>query len=127
DLLRAYAAEQADAEDSGADRHAARHRLLDHYLHTAQTVARLQYGPWTTLPLAPVQAGVTPEDAADATQANTWFGAEQRVLVAAVDLAAATAGLERYAWQLVWTLTYLFEARGLWPEWAAAQETALEA
>jgi DNA-binding SARP family transcriptional activator len=41
DLLRAYAAERADAEDSQADRRAAVHRVLDHYLHTANAAARV--------------------------------------------------------------------------------------
>ena len=36
DLLRAYAADQAHAHDSGADRNAALQRMLDHYLHSAQ-------------------------------------------------------------------------------------------
>lgn len=35
DLLRAYAAEQARATDSDAERHQASHRALDYYLHTA--------------------------------------------------------------------------------------------
>jgi hypothetical protein len=35
DLLRAYAAEQAWAQDSPEDRGAAVRRLIEHYLHTA--------------------------------------------------------------------------------------------
>ena len=39
DLLRAYASELASAQDGPADRDAAVHRLLDHYLHTASNAA----------------------------------------------------------------------------------------
>ena len=41
DLLRAYAAEQALADDSQDARDAAVHRVLDHYLHTARHAAML--------------------------------------------------------------------------------------
>jgi len=50
DLVRAYAAEQAHAEESADDLHAATGRLLDHYLHTANPSA-LQSSvptPWCT-------------------------------------------------------------------------------
>jgi hypothetical protein len=39
DLLRAYASEQAHAHETQSDRHAAVHRVLDHYLHTAHSDA----------------------------------------------------------------------------------------
>jgi len=126
DLLRAYAAELAGTHDSADDRHAALHRLLDHYLHSAQTVARMLYGPWSQLPLPPPQPGVTPEVPADHDQANAWFTAEYPALIAAVDR-AAIAGLETHAWQLGWTPTFIFEARGLWREWAATQTVGLAA
>jgi len=41
DLLRAYAAEQARSLVPAADRAAASHRILDHYLHTGHAAARL--------------------------------------------------------------------------------------
>jgi hypothetical protein len=37
DLLRAYATDQAHAEESRADCHGATRRILDHYLHTSPT------------------------------------------------------------------------------------------
>src|SRR5262249_1806927 len=40
DLLRAYAAEQAAALEDQAERTAALHRMLDHYLHSAPTAPR---------------------------------------------------------------------------------------
>src|SRR5688572_28310389 len=41
DLLRAYATEQVHTVDVDQQRHAATHRLLDHYLHTAHGADRL--------------------------------------------------------------------------------------
>jgi tetratricopeptide (TPR) repeat protein len=126
DLLRLYAAEQARARDTEADRRTARHRLLDHYLHTAQAATRWLYGPWCQLPLPPAQSGVTPEEPTDADTANGWLAAEHQVLVTAVDQ-AASAGFETHAWQLAWTLTLVLEAYGLWREYATAQTIALDA
>jgi DNA-binding SARP family transcriptional activator/tetratricopeptide (TPR) repeat protein len=126
DLLRAYAAELVATEDPEAERRAARYRLFDHYLHTAQKVVRIGYGSWSNLPLDPVRPGVVPEEPADMGEANAWFSAEEPVLLAAIRAAAAT-GFPAHAWKLVGTLSYVFEARGLWREWAAAQEVALDA
>jgi tetratricopeptide (TPR) repeat protein len=126
DLLRLYAAEQARAQDTEADRRTARHRLLDHYLHTAQAATPWLYGPWCQLPLPPAQPGVTPEEPAGAEAANAWLAAEHQVLMAAIDQAAG-AGFEVHAWRLAWTLTLVFEAYGLWREYGAAQSVALDA
>src|SRR5581483_103312 len=87
---------------------------------------RLQYGSWGNLPLDPPAAGAVPEEPADPAAANAWFTAEQAVLLAVIRDAAAT-GFAGHAWRLAATLSFVFEARGLWREWAAAQECALEA
>jgi hypothetical protein len=100
DLLRAYAAEQASSSDSDADRRAAMHRMLDHYLRTAFEAARLldQVDPETQLPaLVP---GVVPEELADHREAQAWFEAERPVLSAAIS-EAARHGFDGHAWHLV--------------------------
>src|SRR5262249_14950085 len=84
DLLRAYAAERADAEDRPADRRAAAHRALDHYLHTANAAARVLHPERDALALTARQPGVTPEEFGDYEQAMAWFEAEHRVLLIAV-------------------------------------------
>jgi hypothetical protein len=43
DLLRAYAAEQAEAHERPDERIEAVHRILDHYLHSAQAAGSLLY------------------------------------------------------------------------------------
>ncbi len=126
DLLRAYATEQAVAVDTEADRRTAVHRLLDHYLHTAQAAAWLLH--WVRIPtvLAREQPGVTLADLPDVGQALAWFIAEQPVLLAAV-YQAASAGFDTHAWQLPLSIEMYFDWQGHWHEWAAAGHTALAA
>ncbi|GAA3347223.1 BTAD domain-containing putative transcriptional regulator [Amorphoplanes nipponensis] len=108
DLLRAYAGEQTSTLDTPADRRAAIHRMLDHYLQTAGlATARLsrREDPLTLIPPAP---GTVCEDIPDRTRALAWFTAEHPVLVAAVGRAAAH-DFAAHSWQLAWTLTtFLF-------------------
>jgi len=104
DLLRAYATEFAHGEDEQT-RHAALHRTLDHYLHTAAACERL-LRPQQAVPmtLAPVQDGVTVTEIRTERDAGAWFGTEYAVLHALVALAARD-GFDTYAYRLVDTLT----------------------
>jgi tetratricopeptide (TPR) repeat protein len=125
DLLRAYAADLAEQADSDTDRHAAVHRMLDHYLHTASTAAR-QVEPvrWAaTIILVPPQPGVSPERPADSEQALAWLTAEHTVLLGAVDQ-ATRAGFDTHTWQLASTLLDFLGRRGHWRDWL---NTALDA
>jgi tetratricopeptide (TPR) repeat protein len=126
DLLRAYATEQAHAHDSAETRHAALHRLLDHYLYTAHTAVRLLSPQTDPLPLQALQHGTTPENLADRAQAAAWFGTEQQVLLAASRQAAAS-GFDGHTWQLAWHLLNLVHQPGQGPDWAAARTAALDA
>jgi hypothetical protein len=62
DLLRAYAAERAQADEGGTERHAAVHRMLDHYLHTACPAALLIHPTSQTMILAHISLGVMLEE-----------------------------------------------------------------
>jgi tetratricopeptide (TPR) repeat protein/transcriptional regulator with XRE-family HTH domain len=126
DLLRAYAAEQSQARDSDADRRAAVHRMLDHYLHTSHRAALLLNPQRQRIVLAGAAPGVTPEDLADRRHATTWFTGEHAVLLAAVDQSAA-AGFDRHAWQLASTLWDYLEQRGHWRAWVSTHRTAADA
>jgi transcriptional regulator with XRE-family HTH domain/tetratricopeptide (TPR) repeat protein len=126
DLLRAYAAEQAQAHDTEADREAAIGRVLDHYLHTAAGAALLLNPAKEPLVLVPPRPGATAGQPADYPQAMDWFEAEHHVLLGAVSLAAGS-GFDRHAWQLPWAMSTFLHARGHWQEWAATQRTALAA
>jgi DNA-binding SARP family transcriptional activator/tetratricopeptide (TPR) repeat protein len=126
DLLRAYAADQAERHDPEPERRAAAHRVLDHYLHTA-TAASNRFSPFrSALQLAGPQPGVLPADLTDKDQAMAWFDAEAPVLLALI--AYADAGeFDTHAWQIPWTLGPFFNRRGRWQDYTSTQQTALAA
>jgi tetratricopeptide (TPR) repeat protein len=126
DLLRAYAAELATEIDADADRDAAIHRVLDHYLSTAHSGSVL-ISPHRD-PIPPSASGPDPpaERLTDASHALAWFTAEHPVLLAVIRLAAAT-GFDAHAWRLSWTLADFFQRRGHWHDWAGTQRIALDA
>ena len=126
DLLRAYAAEQAHAFDSEADRKAAIRRILDHYLHTARAADRLLQPGRSPIALNPPQPGTAPEEFSGHTQAMAWFLAEQQVLLGAAELAHA-AGCTTHAWKLPWTLSAFLDFRGDWQQMATVHHMALAA
>ena len=126
DLLRAYAADQAERHDPAPERRAAVHRVLDHYLHTAMAASH-RFSPFRSpLQLAAPQPGVLPADVADKEQAMAWFDAEVPVLLALIAF-ADTGGFDTHAWQIPWTLGPFFNRRGRWQDYIATQQTALAA
>ena len=126
DLLRAYAADRAERSDSEADRHAAAHRMFDHYLHTAMAATQ-QFSPGrSALRVAAPQPGVLPAEVTDKDQAMAWFDAEVPVLQALIDYAAAH-DFDTHAWQIPWALSPFFNRRGWWRVYVASQRTALRA
>jgi tetratricopeptide (TPR) repeat protein len=127
DLLRAYAAAQARACDSAADLDAARQRMLDHYLHTAQAAWRVSYPhQQQDITLAPPLPGVTPEEPADYPAAWAWFTAEYPVLLGAIQLAAETGDYTR-GWQLPYMMVTFFERQRHLHDWADTFGIALTA
>ncbi|MEV4387548.1 tetratricopeptide repeat protein [Micromonospora sp. NPDC049580] len=124
DLLRAYAAEQADRLEPAEARRAAIRRGLDHYLHTAHAAALLLQPGRDPVTMAAAPPGVAPEEITDHAQALDWFTIEYPVLLAAV-AHAKRAGFDGHAWQLAWTLVDFLQRRGRWPDLAVAQRTAL--
>jgi DNA-binding SARP family transcriptional activator/tetratricopeptide (TPR) repeat protein len=125
-LLRVYAADQAERTDPGPERSAAVQRMLDHYLHTAMAASQ-RFSPFRSpLRLAAPAAGVLPAEMTDKDQALAWFDAEAPVLLALSEYAGAN-GLDTHAWQIPWTLGPFFHRRGRWRSYAASQRTALAA
>jgi DNA-binding SARP family transcriptional activator/tetratricopeptide (TPR) repeat protein len=126
DLLRFYAADQAERSDPEEDRRAATHRVLDHYLHTAMAASQ-RFSPFrSALRLAPPLDAVLPADVADKDQAIAWFDAEVPVLRALIGYAEAN-GFDSHAWQISWTLGPFFNRRARWRDYVATQQTALAA
>jgi tetratricopeptide (TPR) repeat protein len=126
DLLRAYAAELARTVDTDADRRAAMHRMLDHYVHTGCPAAMLLEPHRPPLVLASSVDGVEPEVIDDHGQALVWFTTEHPVLLALLDPAAA-GGFDVHIGQLAWTLTDFLQRRGHWHDQATVYRAALAA
>jgi DNA-binding SARP family transcriptional activator len=126
DLLRAYAAERAGADETTAERHAAANRMVDYYLHAAHQMALLLFPPRHAIALVPPQPGVVREELSSYRQAWSWAEAEYLVLLEMVPLAAST-GFSQHAWQLAWALETFLSRRGRWDELADLQQVALGA
>ncbi|MGH3760476.1 AfsR/SARP family transcriptional regulator [Actinophytocola sp.] len=125
DLIRVYASERLDADESGEERSAAIRRLLGAWLARAEEAHRREYGGDFTL-----VHGVAPRwhpTGEDVTIDNPmeWLESERRSLVSAVHL-AAEAELDEMAWDLAHTSVTLFEVKGYFDDWRDTTECALD-
>jgi DNA-binding SARP family transcriptional activator/DNA-binding XRE family transcriptional regulator len=123
-LLRIYAAEAAPARDIDADRRAALHRVLDHYLHTANQASAALYPHSVQLTCGQPMPGVLPEEIAGPAQAAQWFEDERHVLLAAIDQ-AASEDYAPHAWALPHAVGPFFQGEEYWRRLTAAQQSAL--
>ena len=126
DLLRAYAAEQAQDIDPAAERRAATRRVLDHYLHTSHAADRMLYAYREPIAVDPADPDATVLEFADEDAALSWFRTERAVLVDAIG-EAALDGFPLHASRLTWTITAFLNYEGKWHEWATCLEAALDA
>jgi len=127
DLLREYAAEQADRHESEEERRRAIGRLLDYYTHAGRAAAfLLNPGKVEPCPPTPPLPGTASPGLADWEGALAWFEAEEAALLAAVTQAANT-GFEANAWRIAWSLADYLDRRGHLREWVAAQRVAVTA
>ncbi|MFE1521562.1 BTAD domain-containing putative transcriptional regulator [[Kitasatospora] papulosa] len=126
DLLRTYATELTHTFDSPRGAQAARHRILDHYLHSAREALTLT-GERALISIAPAAEGVRAEAfGTDTDKATAWFTAEQAVLLAAAEQAYAHH-YDVHTWQLAWAVANHLHWRGLWQEHEAVHHTAMAA
>ncbi|MFJ8109568.1 BTAD domain-containing putative transcriptional regulator [Streptomyces sp. NPDC096132] len=127
DLLRAYGSELARTTDPPAEHHATRRRVLDHYLHSAREAVAAHSPERSPISPAPAAPGARAEDfAGDSTKAVAWFAAEQTVLLAAVEQAAAH-GFDVHTWQLAWAVDIHLNRSGLWRDAEAVHRSAMDA
>ncbi|MEU6540688.1 BTAD domain-containing putative transcriptional regulator [Streptomyces sp. NPDC047000] len=127
ELLRAYAAELTESHDTPGERDAARHRLLDHLLHTAHRADSLLAPHRERLALSsPAAAGAAPVTFGSREEAASWLNTERPVLLAAVQEAART-GWGLHCWQLAATLELFLDRHGRWQDQLRAQTAALHA
>ncbi len=126
ELLRAYATEQAERLDSAAERRAAAHRVLDHYLHSTLS-ASARFSPHrSSLRPSPPQPGVEPVDVADKAQAMVWFEAEVTVLLALIGYANIN-GFNEHAWLIPWAMSPYLNLSGRHQDWVTTQWVAVAA
>jgi tetratricopeptide (TPR) repeat protein len=123
DLLHAYARERSEREESEAERDAAIHRLLDHYLFTAVNADRQLEPHRDPIDLPAPCVGTVPEAMESPAAALAWFAQEYPALLRAVELAAAR-GLDEYVWRLPWALVTYFDLQGRWQPFKATQVLA---
>ncbi len=126
DLLSTYAVEQARIEESESQQHEARHRVLDHYLHTGFSAERCLAPHRNSITVQAPQPGVIHHRITDYEQAMNWFTAERAVLLLTINYTAAH-GCDIHAWQLPWTLATFLSWRGHWHDLVATQHAALAA
>jgi DNA-binding SARP family transcriptional activator len=126
DLLRAFAAELAEAHDPDDDRHAATGRLLDHYLHTAHAASVLFNPAHGATPPPPADSGATAEPLSDAEEALAWFVGEHHALIVMIEL-AHSAGFDAHAWHLASAISPYLQRQGHWRDERDSEQTALAA
>lgn len=126
DLLRTYAAELAQSHEPRSERRQAWARVLDHYLHTAYTAARVLDPARKPLDLDRPATGVTLEPIAGFDEAVTWFTEQHAELLAAMDRAAQT-GFETHIMRMAWAFWDYLDKQGHWHDWLATQHAALDA
>lgn len=101
DLLRLYATERADADETEDSRRSALYRLLVWYQHTLNACVHEFGNVSQPVPLEPLPPSVPEPSVATLAEAVEWLRAEQANLVRTVAIASAN-GLRDLCWQLAW-------------------------
>ncbi|MFC0623379.1 AfsR/SARP family transcriptional regulator [Kribbella deserti] len=126
DLLRVYAADLARQHDTDDERAAARHRVLDWYLHSALEAALL-ISPQRRLPeVPPAVDGVITEPFTEGTAALAWLTTERSALPGVI-AHMSTAGLHVSVFAIARAVAVFLERQGHWPDLAAASRAGLAA
>ena len=125
DLLKVYAMERAQAEETEDAREEAVSRLLWWYLNTTQAAADAVSPHRYQVPRAAVVYDLAPPAFADLDEALAWYDAERANLVAAIRQ-AADASLHEIAWRLPPTLFPAFNRRSNWADCVTTNRVAVE-
>ncbi|WP_431042029.1 ATP-binding protein [Streptomyces sp. P1-3] len=126
DLLRAYAGDQADSEETPEARDAALGRVLAWYLRTAAAAQAWINPQESPIRLGAPEDGVVPLEFPGYDDALSWYEQERENLVAAAR-AAGDAGADRAAWQLAAVLKSIHMLRNPFEEWLAVSHIGLRA
>jgi DNA-binding SARP family transcriptional activator len=125
DLLKVYATERAEAEESQAARDEAVSRLLWWYLDTAEAAANIASPQRYQVPRQPKAPGHPPLSFVTVESALNWYEDERANIVAATRQ-AASAGLHETAWRLPPTLTPFFNRRSNWADCVTTHRVAAQ-
>jgi tetratricopeptide (TPR) repeat protein len=128
DLVRLFAAERAEQEDSPETRASARTRALASWLSVAEAVHRKVFGGdygiirspaprWTPDPMSLASFCIDP---------MRWFDIEHESIIAMIRI-AAREGWTHLGWGLASTAGHLLEVRGHYHEWTGVLEELLTA
>jgi tetratricopeptide (TPR) repeat protein len=124
ELLRAYAADEAQANEGAVGLDAATLRLLDHYLRGMNSAVSLIYVARPPVALVPPVAGVLPEVFSSRAQALAWCRAERLAAESVVTYAARHSGFDAYCWQLPWAMAPFLARGGFLRDYLAMQRIA---
>lgn len=120
DLMRSYARDRAERDDSASERRAALRRVLDYYLSSAAAAnARIQPDD------VEERSAVSPMSGTYA-EAMAWFSVEHEALLALV-VRAAGNGLHSYAWRLAWECMVFLRRSGRYKVRIEIQRLAVSA
>ena len=125
DLLRVYATERAEAEESDAVRAEAVGRLLNWYLDTAEAAADTVSPGRYQVAREPAPQGRVRATFADTGEALAWYDGERANVVAATRQAEASS-LHEIAWRLPAALFPLFNRRSNWSDCVITLRVAVE-
>jgi DNA-binding SARP family transcriptional activator/tetratricopeptide (TPR) repeat protein len=125
DLLRAYALEQAEAEETEQERDAAVRRVLTWYLHTVEAAAVIISPHHARVPLGAADFVRPPLEFASLDHALGWCETERPGLVIATRQ-AAESGLHEIAWKLPAAAMSFFYRRSHWANWMATHQIGLK-
>ncbi|TYB42518.1 AfsR family transcriptional regulator [Actinomadura chibensis] len=124
DLLRLYARELAERDDTEAERTAALRRALGGWLALAEQAAEHVPGPCYALMHGPAERWTPPGGGRPPADPMAWFAAERAALVAAVGQ-AVDLGLADHAWDLAASMERYCDVRALYDDWRRMHERAL--
>jgi tetratricopeptide (TPR) repeat protein len=126
DLLRLYATECAERDESQENRTQAQRRVLSWYLRTVATAHRVILPSFHLVPMDEHVSDVRPLTFETVDTAMSWFERERLNLMDALRLAVRS---EQYgiAWRLPAVMYGFFELRSYWPEWREIHHLGLDA
>ncbi|HEV2370725.1 MAG TPA: BTAD domain-containing putative transcriptional regulator [Streptosporangiaceae bacterium] len=126
DLLRVFASDRARTQETPDACQQAAARLLNWYLHTTESAARIISPQHMRVPVGEAAAGVVPLTHTSLAQAIDWCETERPAIVAATRL-AVTSGVLETAWKLPAAAMSFYYRRSHWADWVTTHEMGLEA